>query len=149
MRIYPSALVKIYGSGGLKGLEAYQSGFLISADGYILTVWSYVLDDDEVICMLHDGQKLNAKLKGYDPQTEVALLKIPATNLEYFPSSDYEKLFEPRPNNSKMFTLPPYSPELNPDELVWNVIMRKAPGRTMVENKDAVRYANCSVLPRR
>ena len=79
-----SKMVKIYGAGGLKGLEAYQSGFLVSDDGYIVTVWSYVLDDDEVVCMLNDGQKINAKLKGYDPQTEIALLKIPATNLDYF-----------------------------------------------------------------
>ena len=36
-----------------------------------------------------------------------------------------------------MFTLPPDSPELNPDELVWNVIMRKV--RTIIESKDAMR----------
>ena len=41
-------MVKIYGAGGLRGLEAYQSGFLISGEGHILTVWSYVLDSDAV-----------------------------------------------------------------------------------------------------
>ncbi len=87
-----SKMVKIYGAGGLKGLEAYQSGFLISDDGYILTVWSYVLDDDDVICMLNDGQKLTAKLKGYDPQTEIALLKVEALNLDYFNLDEAVKL---------------------------------------------------------
>src|SRR5258708_2442460 len=37
-------IVKIFGAGGLHGLEIYQSGFLVSADGYVLTVWSHVLD---------------------------------------------------------------------------------------------------------
>ena len=45
-------MVKLYGAGGLRGLEAYQSGLLISADGHILTVWSYVLDTDEVTVVL-------------------------------------------------------------------------------------------------
>jgi S1-C subfamily serine protease len=42
-------IVKIFGAGGLRGLEAYQSGFLISGEGHILTVWSYVLDSDVVV----------------------------------------------------------------------------------------------------
>ena len=40
-------MVKIYGSGGIRGLEAYQSGFLISPEGHVLTVWSYVLDSED------------------------------------------------------------------------------------------------------
>ena len=31
-------IVKIYGAGGYRGLEPYQSGMLISAEGHILTV---------------------------------------------------------------------------------------------------------------
>ncbi len=31
-------VVKIYGAGGFQGLEAYQSGMLISGEGHILTV---------------------------------------------------------------------------------------------------------------
>ena len=45
-------MVKIYGAGGPRGLEAYQSGFLISAEGYILTSWSYVLDTDNITVVL-------------------------------------------------------------------------------------------------
>lgn len=77
-------VVKIYGAGGFKGLEAYQSGFLISADGLVLTAWSYVLDTDAITVTLHDGRKLEAKLIGADPRLEVALLKIDATELPYF-----------------------------------------------------------------
>ena len=45
-------MVKIYGAGGIRGLEAYQSGFLISAEGHVLTVWSYVLDTDYITATL-------------------------------------------------------------------------------------------------
>jgi len=37
----PTALcVKIFGAGGLRGLESYQTGVLISDEGYVLTAWS-------------------------------------------------------------------------------------------------------------
>ena len=34
-------IVKIVGSGGSRGLEAYQSGVLVSADGHVLTCLLY------------------------------------------------------------------------------------------------------------
>ncbi len=71
-------MVKIVGSGGFQGLEPYQSGFLISGEGHILTVWSYVLDSDTVTATLNDGQKFDAKLIGYDPRLEIAILKVDA-----------------------------------------------------------------------
>ena len=54
-------MVKVYGAGGLRGLEGYQSGFLISDQGHILTVWSYVLDTDYITVTLDDGRKLRGK----------------------------------------------------------------------------------------
>jgi S1-C subfamily serine protease len=78
-------IAKIYGSGGLRGLEAYQSGFLISAEGHILTVWSYVLDAEEyILVVLHDGTRYPAKILNYDPRLEIALLKIEAQELPHF-----------------------------------------------------------------
>ncbi len=77
-------IVKIYGAGGLRGLEAYQSGFLISADGYILTAWSHVLDIDEPSVILNDGRKFTAKLIGADPRLELAVLKVDAQDLSFF-----------------------------------------------------------------
>src|SRR3990170_7730050 len=71
-------MVKIYGAGGVRGLEAYQSGMLISADGLVLTAWSYVLDSDDVAVVLDDGRRFTAKLLGADPLTEVAVLKLDA-----------------------------------------------------------------------
>ncbi len=69
-------VVKIYGVGGARGLEAYQSGMLISAKGHVLTVWSYVLDADEVTIVLDDGRHYVAQVVASDPMTEVALLKF-------------------------------------------------------------------------
>ncbi len=77
-------MVKIYGAGGLRGLEAYQSGFLISGEGHILTVWSYVLDSDVVTVMLDDGRKFEAEVAGTDPRLEISVLKIDAENLPHF-----------------------------------------------------------------
>jgi S1-C subfamily serine protease len=78
-------IVKIFGAGGLHGLEIYQSGFLVSVDGYVLTVWSHVLDVDDVTVILSDGRKFHAKLAGPpDPRLELALLKIDAEDLPHF-----------------------------------------------------------------
>ena len=77
-------MVKVYGAGGLRGLEAFQSGFFISGDGYILTVWSYVLDSDAVDVTLFDGRKFEAQLVGMDPRLEIAVLKIDAGEVPYF-----------------------------------------------------------------
>ena len=79
-----SKIVKIYGAGGIKGLEAYQSGFLISEQGHILTVWSYVLDTDYVTAVLDDGRKFQATLAGADPRLEIAILKIDTDRLDFF-----------------------------------------------------------------
>lgn len=77
-------IVKIFGAGGLRGLEAYQSGFLISAEGHILTAWSYVLDSDVITVYLNDGRKLTADVVGMDPRSEIAVLKIESPGLPHF-----------------------------------------------------------------
>jgi serine protease Do len=69
-------VVKVYGSGGLRGMEAYQTGLLISADGHVLTALSYVLDADEVTVVLDDGRRFTARHVGADPLTEIAVVKF-------------------------------------------------------------------------
>jgi S1-C subfamily serine protease len=69
-------VVKIYGAGGIRGLEHYQSGILISGKGHVLTVLSYVLDSDEVSVVLDDGRHFTAQQVAADPLTEIALLKF-------------------------------------------------------------------------
>lgn len=79
-------VVKIYGAGGLSGLEAYQSGFLVSPDGHIATAWSYVLDVEPIV-LLDDGRRFEAEIIGFEPALELAVLKIDAGDLPYFPFS--------------------------------------------------------------
>jgi S1-C subfamily serine protease len=67
-------VVKIYGAGGMKELEAYQTGILISAEGHVLTVQSYVLDTDDLAVVLDDGRKFKAEVLGVDPVRELAVL---------------------------------------------------------------------------
>ncbi len=81
-------VAKIYGAGGFRGLEAYQSGVVISPEGYILTVWSYVLDTENISVSLADGSKYEAKLLGADPTLEIAILKVDAHDLPYFSLDD-------------------------------------------------------------
>lgn len=76
-------VVKIYGAGGLAGLEAFQSGFLVSPDGHIATAWSYVLDVEPVV-MLDDGRRFESKIVGFEPALELAVLKIDASDLPFF-----------------------------------------------------------------
>ena len=76
-------VVKIYGAGGLRELEAYQSGFLVSPDGHIATAWSYVLDVEPTV-VLDDGRRFDSKIVGFQPALELAVLKIEATDLPFY-----------------------------------------------------------------
>jgi serine protease Do len=80
-------IVKVYGAGGVQGLEAYQTGILISPDGLVLTVQSYVLDTDDLAVVLDDGRKFKAETVGVDPVRELALVKLPIEN-EALPAFD-------------------------------------------------------------
>ncbi len=60
------------------------SGFIISADGYILTNNHVVEDADTITVTLADKSKIEAKLIGSDPQSDVALIKIDNGNKNPF-----------------------------------------------------------------
>jgi serine protease Do len=57
------------------------SGFIVSADGIILTNAHVVRDAKEVTVKLTDRREFRAKVLGADPKTDVAVLKIEAANL--------------------------------------------------------------------
>jgi serine protease Do len=57
------------------------SGFIVGADGIIMTNAHVVKDANEVIVKLTDRREYKAKVLGSDPKTDVAVLKINATNL--------------------------------------------------------------------
>ena len=59
--------------------SALGSGFVISADGFIVTN-NHVIDKaDEIVIEFFDGKELVAELVGRDPKTDIALLKVEAT----------------------------------------------------------------------
>ncbi len=57
------------------------SGFIISADGYILTNNHVVEDAEQVIVRMNDRRELVATVVGADPRSDLALLKVNADNL--------------------------------------------------------------------
>jgi len=79
-----SRVVKIFGAGGIANLHDYGTGFLVSPDGHVVTVWSHVLDGDVVTCVLDDGRRYYGKVLGAEPQLDLAVVKIDAEDLPYF-----------------------------------------------------------------
>jgi len=75
-------MVKIFGAGGLKNLYSYGSGFLVSRQGHIATIWNHVLDTDEIVVVLNDGRRLTAKLLGAEPQLDLAVIQIESDDLD-------------------------------------------------------------------
>ncbi len=61
--------------------DARGSGFVLSADGYIVTNHHVVDGADEILVKLNDRREFSAKLIGSDKRSDVALLKIDAASL--------------------------------------------------------------------
>ncbi|MDP1635559.1 MAG: DegQ family serine endoprotease [Gallionellaceae bacterium] len=61
--------------------QSLGSGFIISADGYILTNAHVVDRADKITVRLSDKREFKAKVIGADKRTDVALIKIEATGL--------------------------------------------------------------------
>ncbi len=61
--------------------ESLGSGFIISSDGYVLTNYHVVGEADEIVVRLQDRRELDAELIGSDPQSDLALIKVDASDL--------------------------------------------------------------------
>src|SRR5512139_108903 len=68
------------------------SGFIVSSDGYILTNAHVVQGADEVEVKLIDKRKFSAKVVGADSRTDVAVIRITASNLPIVKLGDPDKL---------------------------------------------------------
>jgi serine protease Do len=68
------------------------SGFVISADGHIVTNNHVVDGASDIKVTLADGRELPARVLGRDPKTDLALLKIDATGLPVIPLGDSSRL---------------------------------------------------------
>src|SRR5512145_2440807 len=69
------------GPGGRPESRSLGSGFIISADGYILTNAHVVDGADEINVKLTDKREFKAKVIGADKRTDVALIKIEGGSL--------------------------------------------------------------------
>ncbi len=68
------------------------SGIILSADGYVLTNQHVIDQAGEIEVQLMDDRKYPAKIVGRDARTDLALLKIEASNLPVLPLGDSEKM---------------------------------------------------------
>jgi serine protease Do len=90
--------------GTRRGVEnSLGSGVIVGSDGYILTNNHVVIGDAgsqrsvtieqlDISVALSDKRELRAELVGYDPATDLALLKVDAKNLPTVPWGDSSKL---------------------------------------------------------
>ena len=89
------------GNPGLRGggqaereFRAVGSGFIISADGYVVTNNHVIEHADEIEVITHDGTRYPAAVKGRDPKTDLALLEVetdePLPYVEFGNSDDAE-----------------------------------------------------------
>jgi serine protease Do len=68
------------------------SGVIVTKDGYILTNNHVVDGADEVKVTLQDGREFTAKVIGRDPKSDVAVIKISASDLPTVPMADSDKV---------------------------------------------------------
>ena len=79
-------LRRFFGEEGGGPMEEFEtqslgSGFIVDADGYVVTNNHVVKDAEEIIVRLSDRRELPAEVVGTDPRSDVALLKVKADNL--------------------------------------------------------------------
>ena len=85
---------KRHGPQGRQGreMQAMGSGFVIDPAGYVVTNNHVVEGAGEITVILHDGSRHTAVVKGRDPKTDLALLKIDSEEeLPYVRFGDSEK----------------------------------------------------------
>lgn len=73
-----------------EAVKSLGSGFLISANGFVLTNQHVVQNASEIVVTLSDGTSKQAELVGQDYVTDIALLKIPGEDYPFvrFGNSD-------------------------------------------------------------
>src|SRR6202140_2224920 len=71
-------------------VQSEGSGFIVRADGFIYTNFHVVEGADRIDVKLKDGREFQAKMIGTDEKTDIAVIKIEATNLPVAQFADSE-----------------------------------------------------------
>ncbi|NQV80167.1 MAG: DegQ family serine endoprotease [Alphaproteobacteria bacterium] len=69
-------------------VQGLGSGFIVSADGYIVTNDHVAGDAEKIVVILQDGREFIAQRIGRDPKTDLALLKIDGVHLPFVKFAD-------------------------------------------------------------
>ncbi|MEL6978793.1 MAG: Do family serine endopeptidase [Pseudomonadota bacterium] len=81
------------GGGAPRRMESQGSGFVIDAEGYIVTNNHVIEGAEDIVVEFSDGKTYDAELMGADPQTDIALLKIePDRDLAVAPFGDSDQV---------------------------------------------------------
>jgi len=73
--------------------QSLGSGVIVDAEkGYVLTNNHVIARADEIAVGLKDGRSMQAKLIGTDPDTDLAVIQIPAEDLTALPLADTSEL---------------------------------------------------------
>ncbi len=92
----PEVFRRLYGDDAFPDQENTReglgSGVIVSKNGYILTNNHVVAEADSLRVALSDGREFAATLVGADPKSDVAVIKIDATDLPVATLADSDKL---------------------------------------------------------
>jgi len=105
------------------------SGFIINSDGYILTNTHVVANADEVTVRLTDRREFPAKVIGADERTDVAVIKISATNLPIVKLGDPSRI---KPGQWVLAIGSPFGFENSATAGIISATSRSVPGENYV-----------------
>ena len=117
------------GRGEYQPRQGEGSGFIVSADGYILTNAHVVADADEVTVRTTDRREYPAKVVGLDRRTDVAVLKIEGKQLPVVRLGDPAKL---RPGEWVLAIGSPFTFENSVTAGIVSATGRAMPGEDLV-----------------
>ncbi|MCA8963306.1 MAG: trypsin-like peptidase domain-containing protein [Planctomycetes bacterium] len=91
------SIVKVHGASGVRTIQAYGTGIIVSKQGHILTLDQVMIQKDRTRVVLHDGSVHQAQLLPEDPALGVRLLKIDPSEVDgelraVWPPADTEGL---------------------------------------------------------